>query len=585
MALLVMLYDVDPERRHRCIDGIIIDPLPNQDKLLTHEWSAGNWHLLARHAPSTPWKQSETPGQFHVIIGKLLDDALNSITPGTNPAIPLNGFGASLSINTQSPGLIAHTDFMGTFPLYYAEGRDWAMISSSPWMFRHHPDFSPQWDTEGLVSLLLSMHLVTGQTVWKGVRRVQAGSRLNWDKQSGFRETQTYVLTKSEKNDRDVTDAIADRLIHIMDAWRDPAVPDAILLSGGLDSRLLAGLLRSRTNREVTAYTNGYDTDLDVQCARRVAERLNFRHHVWEYPDRDYLDTFKTATRLELASNGVSSGNMFIAYKTITPGSQVTAGYCLDCLMQSTHYYESRLSRPYSEKGVIELYGRWGFSSEIVERLIPGATTREAIQKVRDHQHAFFEFRQSTDLLETALLYEYYFRQRHHIAGMLWRLSFGSWPVVPALDAPLSEMIMSVSSENRTFRKIEKDILCRRFPHLARVPLDGNDASPKSLLPNHWWNKLADRARGWEPAEVPPVTGRQQLRYYRTLDINNPAWRKVRGEIESLRVHLHDIFDPVTLSELWPGPEANVAMQRPIPESAIRKTLLGLAVIGASMKK
>jgi len=584
MAFIVMLYDADPVRRQIALEAIRREPLPNAGNLLSQEWAHGPWQLLTRGAPSTPVRQNHRDSKHHVIMGRLLDRDLNVFEPENPLTHPVSGYGVKISVDVEAHTLTANTDYMGTFPLYYVQGKDWMIATSTPGVIKCHPGFKAEWDMEGLASVLLTMHLITGQTVWKGIRRLNAGHELSWNPDQGFRETPTYRVTTQPPAGRDMTDAIADRLSRVIEAWRDPSAPPAILLSGGLDSRLLAGLLRRNTQETVTAYTNGIESDLEVQCARLVTERLNFRHHVWEFGADDHPNALRLAATLELGSNGLSSSVNYAVSNTIPSGSSVISGYSLDCFMQSRNYYRNRLTPHPGSEDILAFYGRWGFGPEQLTRLIPSAEFQLKLSEVQHFQRDWLNQHHPNDVLQSGLFYEGYFRQRHHIAGMAWRLCWGVWPIMPAYDAPLTEMILSVPDEQRIDRKIERDILCRHFPELARIPLDANEQSPKPLIKNHWWNKLGDACKGWHPARVPPVTSRQQLRYYRTLDINSPNWRRVRESVEPLRESLHNLVDPKVLEELLPKPDVTIEMQRPIPESSGRKTLMGLMHIAQAMK-
>src|SRR5262249_31745901 len=72
----------------------------------------------------------------------------------------------------------------------------------------------------------------------------------------------------------DLLDETIDRAL----ARQIPAgSPTGLMLSGGLDSRILAGFLHRR-RLPVTALTHGLPGELDLLCARRVARTLGFPH-------------------------------------------------------------------------------------------------------------------------------------------------------------------------------------------------------------------------------------------------------------------------------------------------------------------
>jgi asparagine synthase (glutamine-hydrolysing) len=578
MALIVMLHDADPERRRQTITAIQNENLPNAARLILREWSHGSWHMIARAAPSTPFTVSDAKDNFSVITGKLLDRDLNVVRPEQQVPQPLGGFGVKISVDTKADQLSADTDFLGVFPLYYASGRDWMMVSSSPWIMKCHPDFQPSWNLEGVASLLLTMHLVTGQTVWNGVRRLNAGSQLSWSRQHGFRESAAYRLRNVEISTEDRKAAIIERFDRVIRAWKDPDASAGMLLSGGLDSRLLAGILRRITHGNFSAYTNGLETDLEVQCARLVCDRLRVHHQVWENSIEDQMQSHRWNSTLELASNGSSASAAYAVGQKLQPGQSVVTGYCLDLFMSSSLHFRD-LFDP-SPDGIMNHYGRWGFSPDKLKRLQPDTGFQQAVEAVRLHQRKIIITGYGTsDMQEAAQWHEAYFRQRHHVAGMGWRLCWNVWPVMPALDAPTIELLFSVPREYRNRREMERDLVRKYFPTLARLPLDRNTSDTSPLLPIRWRDRMIDQLRGRRSAVVTPVIDNKQLRYYRMLDINAPNWKKMREEFEPLRSGLHGLFDAKGLETLLPKPDVVIPMERPIPESSGRKTLLSLMVM------
>jgi len=582
MALIVMLHDADPERRRQTITAIRKENLPNAEHLILREWSHGSWHMIVRAAPSTPVTVTDEKDNFSVITGKLLDRDLNVVRPEQNIPQPLGGFGTRFKVDTKADQLSADTDFLGVFPLYYATGRDWMMVSSSPWFFKCHPDFQPSWNLEGVASLLLTMHLVTGQTVWNGVRRLNAGSHLSWSPENGFRESSPYRLRHVEISTEDRKAAIIERFDRVIRAWKDPDASAGLMLSGGLDSRLLAGILHRTTNGNFSAYTNGLETDLEVQCARLVCDRLRVQHKVWENSFEDQLQSYRWNSTLELASNGSNASAAYAVGQKLLHGQSVVTGYCLDLFMSSSLHFRDMFEP--SLDGIMKHYGRWGFSPEQLIKLQPDTEFRQAVEAVRHHQRKIISGFGTSDMQEAAQWYEAYFRQRYHVAGMGWRLSWNVWPVMPALDAPTIELLFSVPLEYRNRREMERDLVRKYFPKLARLPLDRNTSDTSPLLSIRWRDRIIDRMRGRRPAVVTPVTDNKQLRYYRMMDINAPNWKTMREEFEPLRAGLHGLFDEKGLEALLPKPDVTIPMERPIPESSGRKTLLSLMVMADAIK-
>ena len=74
-------------------------------------------------------------------------------------------------------------------------------------------------------------------------------------------------------------------------------------------------------------------------------------------------------------------------------------------------------------------------------------------------------------------------RVRFHGASVVWLLSFGSWPILPFSDREILEVIGGMPVEALADRRLEKELLCSRFPELARLHLSRTTFDTSPLLP------------------------------------------------------------------------------------------------------
>jgi asparagine synthase (glutamine-hydrolysing) len=584
MALFVMLYDRDVDRRTATIRAIQRERLPNEINLRHHVWSDGPWHMICRAAPSTPIAMYEDPDRWAMHVGKLLNRSLSVMTPDRSVTDPVGGFGLAVELDRRRNVISATTDFMGVFPLYVVQGNDWMMITSSPWFATCHPSFAPEWDLEGVASVLLTMHLVSGQTVWKGVRRLASCHRLEWRPGGTVVTRPCYRLQLGDRSGQPDPEAVYARLSALLEAWRDPAAPASVLLSGGLDSRLIAAILHRNTGGQLTAFTNGIDTDIEVQCARLVADRLGIAHTVEEVTGEQGLTAFIQAARFELASNGMNTTEANGLTHRMAAGCSLANGNSLDLFMNNIAFYQSKMQTA-DEDGLLAYHGRWGMSDEACALLRHGSDWIDAIRATRAHQRQIIAGYEAPSIFHAAQLYEGFFRQRHHVGGIGWRQTWHVWPVTVAYDATLIEMLLGTDDRAREDRRLEKLLLEKKFPALARLPFDRNSANTEPLLKRRRLDDVMDRLAGRPRARVQAFTSHQQLRYFRTMDIHAPAWIRVREALEPLRDNLHDLFDAKALEAVLPKPDQIIPMNIPIAESSCRKTLLGLMVIADAMRQ
>ena len=129
-------------------------------------------------------------------------------------------------------------------------------------------------------------------------------------------------------------------------------------------------------------------------------------------------------------------------------------------------------------------------------------------------------------------------------------------------------------------RRTEDEIIRKRFPTLAELPLDRNGPNTTPLSP-----RLRSQLQAGLRKRVAPVTrwlrrpaGPERRYYYRIYDFNSPAWRTARRQAEPHREKLHALFDRKVLDELLPPPEADAHLPHGIADASSRKLLVGLCL-------
>lgn len=159
--------------------------------------------------------------------------------------------------------------------------------------FTKHPGFSKEVDGEALVELLLLGCTLEDHTLFRQVRCLSPGSLLTCDAQGARGEPQARLTWSDQRWGRTTTE-----LIEEMAAGLDRAVRVRLAgagrtllpLSGGLDSRALAGFCR-RHCRELETLTYGLRKHTDVKVARQIARAFGLPHRVREQ-GADYLLRF-----------------------------------------------------------------------------------------------------------------------------------------------------------------------------------------------------------------------------------------------------------------------------------------------------
>ncbi|MEU9056647.1 asparagine synthase (glutamine-hydrolyzing) [Streptomyces sp. NPDC048384] len=199
---------------------------------------------------------------------------------GETVAEHLDGMFAFAVWDGRAERLLLVRDRLGVKPLFWAAVDGGLAFASEPKALFRHPEIRPRVDADGLreaYSLLFN----TGPTVWSGVREVEPGGLLVLDR-DGIRERRYWQLEAGAHQDgQDVT---VDRISSLVGAAArsqlEADVPLCSLLSGGIDSTVLTGLLADelRLREGPDARIRSYAVDYSDQAEQFTGDVLRTGH-------------------------------------------------------------------------------------------------------------------------------------------------------------------------------------------------------------------------------------------------------------------------------------------------------------------
>ena len=580
MANFLAIVDSDEERRRRFLRRVRDDIAP-MNGLRTDVIEAGDFAAIWAASDRAPISTASSPTEAAIIWGDAIPgpgperlDAtqLLRLWKGRDSApASFDGFHAAVRYDATG-GVTAGADVLGLFPVYYAAHDGTLLVGSSPELFSKHPSFPARVSPEGLTGLLLAHAVVDGKALLSETRRLQPGHVLTWRPGAQPAERLQYAIpvveprqTSSFHDDVDAIDAaFADAMVrHVPDDE-----PAGILLSGGRDSRQLAGYLRAR-GAELHALTLGCPTDYEVEFAQAVARLIGANHRVVNVDAEACASGALRQARWEHLAMGFSSVHTWGAIEPLRDlPPRFVCGYLREIC-------EGEPSRFVHDPFIAGAWKQRGIDAPTLQRLLrPGVFTGEVDRVGRKMRAAYAEG--STIEAQRPWRFSLSHEGRAHAGGVPWRLSFGSWPVLPILDRTVLEVTASLPPSSLGNRRAQDDILRRRFPDLARLPLDRNSHDTLPLLPS-----VSERIRHrvWRAAEplrrrMPPSVERRY--YHRMYDMNGPGWQAVRRLAEPHRERLADLFDMDELSKLVPPPGEPVVVRNTIGDTYGRKLLVGL---------
>ena len=202
--------------------------------------------------------------------------------------------------------LFAARDRMGIKPLYYARDGRRLRFASTPQALLAAGDIDTSLDPVALHHHL-TLHAVVPapRTLLNGVRKLPPATTLTVAA-GGKQRQRTYWTLPARRpaqprDEREWLEATRIALLNAVERQRLAAdVPVGVLLSGGLDSSLLVGLLASTGVRNLNTFSIGFE---DVGASRAsefefsdpVAERFETRHHKYRIPNREVLQRLPEA--------------------------------------------------------------------------------------------------------------------------------------------------------------------------------------------------------------------------------------------------------------------------------------------------
>ncbi|MCM0060543.1 MAG: asparagine synthase (glutamine-hydrolyzing) [Algoriphagus sp.] len=192
----------------------------------------------------------------------------------------LRGMFALVIYDRKEKEVVFARDRLGKKPLFIYENDEVILFSSEIKFFHAFNTIALELDEESLLNFLSLQYIPGPGTIYKKVRQVSPGENYRYTLGKTHGETFTYwsifdyVGQRKELMELEEVDSLIEKSIH----YRLIANVDiGLLLSGGIDSSLLACYMKELAGKKVKAFTVGFaDTSLDESVfAKKVAASLD----------------------------------------------------------------------------------------------------------------------------------------------------------------------------------------------------------------------------------------------------------------------------------------------------------------------
>lgn len=125
------------------------------------------------------------------------------------------------------------------------------------------------------------------------------------------------------------------------------------------------------------------------------------------------------------------------------------------------------------------------------------------------------------------------------------------------------------------------DLLKRRFPALARLPLDRNGFNTRPVVSRYGRavNHVLSKPRELYYRATRRIVERRF--YYRTMAFDSAGWNAVRSAAEAHRNKAQRVLDGAVLAEVLPRPGEPISVADEIIDSAKMKLMTGFLLWSA----
>lgn len=604
MAVIFGIYDSHQSRILQ-IRKKIPDIFYGLQHLALREISFGNLVLWWKSCPSTPVSHAIDDNERAKRMAFVVGDYDSSYSIHSDAALRLlatnsknddyadisgkNGYYFAV-VAEEYGRLILGTDVLGYFPLCYWSKDDVFLFGTSPELFKSHPLFDAKPNPQAIASLLLVSHITGGQTIYKGVRRSSPGYLLDWRPGRAPQEKSANPLVLTDTGfSRSFVD-IQEEFADIFDSYLVPlrACPHIdFYLSGGQDCRLVAGYAGKHLSPEsVRAVTVGRNSDMDLDFARNVSKELGWSQRVKDVEEQLFPQFAVSQIQLEsfqgpFVNFSNATGRMLLAEND----APFLSGYAGDGIIGDKFIMSafSRKSGLCCFDAMFESMNRYGYSQAEVVRLIAPIGSQADVEDVIDGLHHEWDSIQGYPF-QRGWLSHLRYRNRLHAGSIVWRLSLGSWPLLPYIDRRLLDLAAGLPLNFLKDRLIQKSIIIRDFPALARLPLDRNSwesgylvKSKKHLLLEGLRSMIKISWRLGAFFDRLERVGKTKY-YFRIYDFNGAGWQAVRKAVEPYRPQCGNLLDPKAVDDFLPQAGTKTPFKDGIVDTWKTKTLAGLVL-------
>ncbi|MDT8306346.1 MAG: asparagine synthase-related protein [Anaerolineae bacterium] len=394
----------------------------------------------------------------------------------------LNGaFSVALWDNTAQKLVIAN-DRLGLHPVYYSRSHDGLIFGSGVRALLAHPALPRCVDHVGVAQFLAFDHLLGQRTLVEDVQLLPQATVLVYEDGYLRQQRNWEPLHPREYPFRLETEWMDDLLHHLRQAMVRQApsgeVPAGMLLSGGLDSRLLLALLgESQPLDSFHTFSWGLPGCDDARFAAEVADALGSQHHFFALRPDWLRGMAEEAVRITDGMGNLVNLHAGATLKEQTEHAQILyKGFLGDAMagfaQRPQHWAD------YSPDNAIRAHqlahreqGVLIFEQDRLDQTLTAAFRERVGDAVMESYRAGMAAARTAQLADQRIYYDYTQRvPRHTLNGVLMVRSRAEVRL-PFVDRDLVSLMLTIPPGFRYRRELMRNTFIRQFPKLAQIPV------------------------------------------------------------------------------------------------------------------
>ena len=400
---------------------------------------------------------------------------------GPEFAVKVNGAFIAAIWNRREQRMLLVGDRLGLQPLYYARRDGGLLFASGVRALLASNSLSREVDPVAVAQFLTFDHLLHDRTLLREVRLLPPGSLLTYE--SGQFRIQSYWEPKHAQayplcSEEEWLEELLYRLRNAIERQAPADLPAGILLSGGLDSRILLALLCEQPlERPLHTFTWGIPGCEDARYAAEVAKKQGTEHHFFELKPDWLLEHAEECVRI---TDGMGNLVNLHARATLEEEAKYAQimykGFLGDAMMGFAQRPEHWAD--YSEEVAIEAHlnahralDLVTFDPTIHQEVFTEPFQQQVGTAVMDSYRAGMADSGSTLLADQRIYFDYLQRVPRHTLNGVHVVRNRTAVRLPFADNDLVEMMLRVPPGFRYKRRLIRNAFVRAFPELAKIPL------------------------------------------------------------------------------------------------------------------